>query len=398
MNDMSAAPAWPQAVNEIPKAIFTDAALYEREIETIFHGPQWHALAHRAEIPKPGDFKTMTLGRMPVIVSHGDDGKIRVFLNSCTHRGNQVETASCGNRKAFECPYHRWMFKTTGELAGCPGTDDFSPGFDKKNYGLRELRTAEFKGLIFATASTETEPLDTWLGNIAPTLAGTMGEDGRLKLLGYQKVRYASNWKAYSDNDGYHAPLLHMGFRLLQWQGGQGTQIPTPNGHVGFESQLKPITNRDFLKDPSLIDFKSAKPEAGSRIAQLFPQTVITKHMDVINIRFATPINVECTEVHYAYFAHQDDDEDLVRHRIRQSSNLLGPCGMVSMEDAAIFQRIHIGCHTPGTAAFQKGVKQFDEVWYDVKQNDESGNLPKWDYYSRIMGFKRQPEANGHAR
>jgi hypothetical protein len=111
--------------------------------------------------------------------------------------------------------------------------------------------------------------------------------------------------------------------------------------------------------------------------------------MDVINVRFATPVNVECTEVHYAYFAHADDSEDLVRHRIRQSSNLLGPCGMVSMEDAAIFNRIHIGSHTPGNAAFQKGVKRIDEVRFVVKQNDESGNLPKWDYYCRLMGFHR---------
>ncbi len=386
---MSTVIRWPNAVNEIPKAIFTDPELYEREIETIFHGAHWHALAHRAEIPKAGDFKTIQMGRMPTIVAHGEDGKFRVFLNSCTHRGNQVETASCGNRKAFECPYHRWMFRTTGELAGCPGTEDFSPGFDKKDYGLRQLRTAEYCGLIFATASAQTPPLEAWLGAVLPTLSGALGGDGRLKLLGYQKVRYASNWKAYSDNDGYHAPLLHMGFRLLGWQGGQGKQHPTANGHLAFESQLKPAVNREFLHDPSLIDLKATDPASGSRIVQIFPQTVITKHMDVINVRFATPINVECTEVHYAYFAHADDSEELLRHRIRQSSNLLGPCGMVSMEDASIFQRIHIGSHTPGNAAFQKGVKRTDQIWFDVKQNDEAGNLPKWNYYCELMGFQR---------
>lgn len=390
---MNAPIQWPKAVNEIPKAIFTDAALYEREIETIFHGAQWHALAHRAEIANPGDFKTMLLGRMPVIVANGEDGKIRVFFNSCTHRGNQVEMASCGNRKAFECPYHRWMFRTNGELAICPGSEEFSPGFDKKDYGLRELRTAEFCGLIFATASADTPAFESWLGAVAGTLAGSLGGDGRLKLLGYQKVRYASNWKAYSDNDGYHAPLLHVGFRLLGWQGGQGSQRPTPNGHLAFESQLKPVVNRDFLKDPSLIDLKATDPESGSLIAQLFPHTVITKHMDVINVRFATPISVDCTEVHYAYFSHADDSEELVRHRIRQSSNLLGPCGMVSMEDASIFNRIHIGSFTPGNAKFQKGVKRTDEVWFDVKQNDESGNLPKWNYYCQLMGFQRSEVA-----
>ena len=60
---MSTPIQWPREINEIPKAIFTDAQLYEREIETIFHGAQWHALAHRAEVLLPGDFKAALLGQ-----------------------------------------------------------------------------------------------------------------------------------------------------------------------------------------------------------------------------------------------------------------------------------------------------------------------------------------------
>jgi hypothetical protein len=94
--------------------------------------------------------------------------------------------------------------------------------------------------------------------------------------------------------------------------------------------------------------------------------------------------------VHYAYFAHVDDDADMVRHRLRQSSNMLGPCGMVSMEDASIFLRVQQGNRTPGNAVFQKGVKQEQGMWFDFKQNDEAGNLPKWEYYRRVMGFVRE--------
>ena len=42
-----------------------------------------------------------------------------------------------------------------------------------------------------------------------------MLDEGRLSLLGYQRVVYNANWKTYFDNDFYHAPLLHTGFRLL---------------------------------------------------------------------------------------------------------------------------------------------------------------------------------------
>jgi len=114
--------------------------------------------------------------------------------------------------------------------------------------------------------------------------------------------------------------------------------------------------------------------------------------MDVINLRFAIARSPEVTEVHYAYFSHADDDEELAKHRLRQSSNLLGPCGMVSMEDAAVFHRIHIGNHTPGFAEFQKGVRSLSELAFNVGQSDESGNLPRWEHYRKVMGFKREGE------
>jgi len=394
-HDVRAQPlVWSDSISQVPKEVFVSEPLFEQELKTIYYGDCWHPVAHAGELPEVGDFKTFDLGRTPLLIARGKDRELRVFLNSCTHRGTQVETATCGNRPEFECPYHRWLFALEGDLVGCPGSKEFAPDFDKKNFGLKRLRTAEYLGLLFVTLGEGTPPLDEWLGeSMRSTLRVVLGGDGRLKLLGYQKVRYAVNWKAYNDNDGFHAPLLHTGFRLLNWQGGQGAQFMTPNGHIAIEAQLKPIQSSGFLKDPSLIEFKGQNPEKGSCVVELFPVSVLVKHLDVINLRFAVARSHDVTEVHYAYFSHADDDEAMVRHRLRQSSNLLGPCGMVSMEDAAIFQRIHIGSFTPGYAEFQKGVTGGKEPSFDVKQNDETGQLPKWEYYRKLMGFKREAEA-----
>src|SRR3546814_19119457 len=78
----------------------------------------------------------------------------------------------------------------------------------------------------------------------------------------------------------------------------------------------------------------------------------------------------------------------MVRHRLRQSSNLLGPSGLISMEDASIFHRIHIGNHTPGAAIFQIGVRDKEKIEYEFLQNAESGNLPRCEYYRAILGFE----------
>ena len=391
VEESEAAFSWPANVNEVPKEAFVREDFYEHELKRIFYGEEWHPIAHESEIPNPGDFKTTKLGEIPLLVARGDDNEVRVFYNSCSHRGNQVETAPRGNAKEFECPYHRWLFSNKGELVGCPNARDFSPGFDKVDYPLDQPRTDIYRGLIFVTISPNTDSLDEFLGDIKPTLADLMGGDGRLKLLGYQKVRYESNWKSYTDNDGYHAPLLHKAFTLLNWQGGAGRQFTaTRRGHIGFESELSVVSGPTVLEDSSIIEFKGQDPSVGSRIVSLFPVFVSTKHLDVINLRFANPDGPNHVVVHYAYFAHADDDEEMVRHRLRQSSNLLGPSGLVSAEDASIFHRVHIGNHTPGNAVFQKGVKNKRSMPEKMAQNDETGQLLRWDYYREIMGFQRE--------
>ncbi|MGK2943082.1 MAG: aromatic ring-hydroxylating oxygenase subunit alpha [Immundisolibacter sp.] len=381
---------WPAKINEIPKEIFDREDIFRLELERIFYGPEWHPVAHNGEIPNVGDYKTFHLGERPLLIVHGQDGQVRVFYNACAHRGTLLETNNRGNKSEFECPYHRWLFDNTGVLRGCPGKEDFSPSFTMESSGLAQVRSAEVGGLIFATVHDDTPDIDSWLGRTREPLMKLLGGDGRLRLLGYQKVSYDCNWKAYVDNDGYHAPLLHLAFKMLNWQGGQGSQYATENGHIAFESELKVPSNPDFLKDPSLVAFKGSHTSKGSVIVSLNPLTVMTKHLDMINVRFAIARSLLKTEVHYAYFSHADDDADMVRHRLRQSSNMLGPCGMVSMEDASIFLRVQQGNRTPGNAVFQKGVKQEHGMWFDFKQNDEAGNLPKWDYYRRVMGFVRE--------
>jgi anthranilate 1,2-dioxygenase large subunit len=386
---------WPAALNQVPKDIFVREDVYRAELEKIFYGPQWHGIAHEAEIPNNGDFKTFQLGEVPLIINRDQNGQVNVFHNVCTHRGTQLEMADRGNRLKFQCPYHRWTFDSTGQLTFCPANGDgYSPGFSYNKYPLSRLRVSIFMGLIFATMSEDTPPLETFLGETAQVLSGLMGGDGRLKLIGYHKTRLECNWKTYQDVDSYHAPLLHKAFAMFNWAGGrEGVQhIVRPWGHIASTSTLTLPEDggRSLLKDPSLLEFRGEDPRNGSRVVKLFPMFGAVKHLDVINLRFTNPIGFEATELHYAYFAHQDDDEEMVRHRIRQSSNLIGPSGCISLEDAAVYHRQHIGSRTPGFIEFQKGVQSTSNFDYTFSQKDEASNLIKWDYYRSVMGFERE--------
>jgi anthranilate 1,2-dioxygenase large subunit len=367
----------------IPKEIFSNDAVYQEELKRFFYGPYWHPIAHRAELSEAGSFKTTWLAEVPIIITRTIDDRIHAFVNSCSHRGALLEQRRCGVAAQFECPYHRWLFSNDGNFIGAPGRKEFRPDFQAADYALVPLRVAEHAGLIFVTRDGAAPDLQSFLGDAARPLADCMLDDGKLQLLGYQKVVYQANWKAYIDNDPYHAPLLHAAFRLLNWQGSHGKLVTTqPYGHMCILYEIKKYEDNGFLNDPSAVSFLGTDDRA--RVVALRPVTGITKHLDTINIRFARPLGVDKTEVSYAFFGHQNDSPEYLEHRIRQSSNLLGPSGYISIEDAAIYNRVQMTAKDRGVARFVKGIGKPRSDW---SQNDEASNTEWWEHYRHIMGF-----------
>lgn len=389
MSNQDVSVKWPAKFNELPKDIFNRPDVFERELERIFYGPEWHPVGHHSEIPNKGDFKTFTVGHRPVMMVRGENDEVRVFLNSCPHRGTTLENCARGTKKRFECPYHRWSFYVDGRLIGVPGIEDFPEDFKKEDHGLKTLRSDNAFGVEFITFSPDAPPLKEYLGEVYDHIGSICCGDGRLKLIGYQKVRYATNWKEYNDNEGYHGPLLHTAFRILGLAGTPGFQMMTKYAHKVNTSTLNEAGDSKFLSEPVILTSRDPDREPRTQVVSLFPMTLFVKHLDVINLRFAFPLSPDETEVHYAYFSHEDDSEDLLKHRVHQSSNLIGPSGLISLEDGAVFSRIHTGSYSGDTAAFQKGVTGEIEAPYELGKGEEAGNLIRWERYRKIMGFER---------
>src|SRR5690606_24814467 len=66
--------------------------------------PSWHLMEREEVVPNPGDYHTMDFLGAPLIVTRGKDEKVRVFANTCRHRGARLVDGD-GNCKAFRCPY-----------------------------------------------------------------------------------------------------------------------------------------------------------------------------------------------------------------------------------------------------------------------------------------------------
>ncbi|MHC0065909.1 Rieske 2Fe-2S domain-containing protein [Nostoc sp. UIC 10890] len=132
-------------------------------IRSIFVEPSeleknWYFICGAAEIPKPGDFITIQVFQEPLVAVRQADGRIRVFLNVCTHRQAPVfEGHGCVNvDKSVLCPYHGWAYGIDGHCKNAPGANrgEFGADFDLTNYSLQEfeVKIDENQG-IFAKLS-----------------------------------------------------------------------------------------------------------------------------------------------------------------------------------------------------------------------------------------------------
>ena len=142
-------------------------------MQRLFEGATWNFVCLEADIPNKGDYRTNHVGAMPVIVVRGADGGINCFENRCAHRGALIAFDDGGNvqqqlqvhlprlelRPRRQPARHRLRARHQRRRAACPrtsGASSFSP---------RKLRTTTLAGLVFATLSPDTPPIEEYLGS-----------------------------------------------------------------------------------------------------------------------------------------------------------------------------------------------------------------------------------------
>ena len=194
------------AILRVPVSSYADPVCFEREMDAIFRRcPLLVALS--VDVAQPGDFASLTIAGRPILVTRGDDGVARAFLNVCRHRGAKITNDCFGHARRFTCPYHFWVYDANGALVGNTAREAFE-GIDVT--GLIELPTAERAGAVFAVL-TPGEPIDIdeWLGEMASALEIVQLD----KLFRHRDglTAESGNWKATADGyvDGYHLGYLH---------------------------------------------------------------------------------------------------------------------------------------------------------------------------------------------
>jgi phenylpropionate dioxygenase-like ring-hydroxylating dioxygenase large terminal subunit len=354
-------------------SIYTDPAIFDDEMDRIFHRG-WVYVGHESEIPKPGDFRARHIGRQPVIFVRGDDDRVRVLMNRCTHRGSVVCPHEQGNAKGFVCAYHGWTFRNTGALIAVRHGERCPETFRKEEYGLRTApRTGTYRGLMFASLSERGPSLDEHLGapakaeiDIAFDLSPSGGIDASC---GVHRYGYAGNWKLQVENatDGYHLGFLHRSFIQISVEragvkSGPDYSGTSPfrvkslgNGHVswdmsspasgamllGANAELPPA-QKDYIE--SLIAARG-REYAFKLLSRGGPHVLIFPNLVFIqtHIRMIRPLSVESTEVFLYPYRLNDVSSAINTLRLRNHQAFYGPAGGGATDDLEVFQRITEG-------------------------------------------------------
>ena len=293
---------WPvEGPSRAPYWTFTDPMVYAREQERIFRGKVWHYVGLEAEVANPGDFKATQIGESPVLITRGEDGKVYGMLNRCAHRGNLVSMKENGNTKEFYCVYHAWVYNLKGDLTsaafrrGIRGEGGLPADFKLEEHGLQKLKVETFHGLVFASFALDMEPLADWLGEVGPGIERVM--KGKVRVLGYDTQRIASNWKNYHENprDSYHAQILHSfcgTFGLSRQSQESGMILASSGRHQYFYTKagteknsadyketadkLRSTNDGLRLEDPSILNWKDEYGDGVSiQILSVYPSFVL---------------------------------------------------------------------------------------------------------------------------
>lgn len=114
-NNLSVNLVWPEeGVTRVSFRLFSDPGIYESEQERFSKGLMWHHLCLEIDLPNPGDFKTMSIGEVPVVVTRDHAGDLHAMVNRCAHKGALVCLKERGNAKDLTCAYHSWFYDMSG--------------------------------------------------------------------------------------------------------------------------------------------------------------------------------------------------------------------------------------------------------------------------------------------
>jgi choline monooxygenase len=338
------------SLEALPLWCYTSERFFQAEMERMFLS-SWNLLERLDLVPNPGDFHALTFMNIKLLMVRGKDDKVRVFANTCRHRGATVAEGQ-GNCKALRCPYHAWLYSLDGALIAAPNYED-SEGtalIDETNrgqFGLVEIPSESWGGFLFIRFREGPETLADHLGDLATQLASHRLED----MVCARRVVFEmdANWKCFVENysDGYHIPVVHRD-SLARWKTPYArVDEPSTNYRLAFAihdgSQLL-LPFPDYEGFPPMPQIED-KWKRGTFFATIRPAMMMTLGNDGALVFRSEPLSARKSRLTVSSLfpkstLARNDFEEIAKNYYRRNQIVVG-------EDVEISLRQQAGLESP---------------------------------------------------
>jgi len=380
-----------EGVFRLRRKIFRDPDIFEAELAHIFEGT-WVFIGLESQAARPHDYFTAHVGRQPVLVTRDGDGVLRCFYNTCRHRGTQVCPYQGGNAKFHVCRYHGWAYDSGGRNVAITDERDgqYPETFRNEDHNLLPVpRFASYRGLLFASLSSDVPSLDEHLGDVRVFLDIVLDQEPR----GFEFVpgpvvyTYDGNWKLQFENglDSYHFMSTHAGYvDVLQQRAqvkpedfaidpadaetsrdAQGS-FSFARGHsVMYSARRQARGRRPFAIDRDTVR-KVAETVGEGRFRWMMRQRNLTifpnlQIIDITSLQLRTwrPLAPDRTEMVSHCLAPIGESAEARRFRIRQYEDFFNPSGLASSDDNVMYEFCQAGYAAAGdgwTQGYARGL------------------------------------------
>ncbi|MDJ0397852.1 aromatic ring-hydroxylating oxygenase subunit alpha [Rhodococcus rhodochrous] len=418
---------WEALTFRVHRRAYRDEEIFAREREKIW-GRTWLYLGHESEIPEPGDFKTRSLGGRPLIFVRDSHGTVQAYLNACPHRGTILCREPEGRAKNFQCFYHAWTFRNSGELAALPDKDAYpQDSAFVESLSLRRVpRLGIHEGFVFVAFTQEVPDLLDHLGAAADymSMTASIGPEGMTTLPGIQKYSVKGNWKLAVENamDGYHfAPthntfvgyLRETGFAVTDHDqhahdlgNGHGLLVLTGhNGRIGMvweprfgDTEKERIVGKRAEMEARLGTERAAQVADASKILFVFPNLLLFD-LEALTIRQLEPVGPGQTDVRAWQFVEIGEPDEVRALRLKTMASFVGPGGLATPDDIEAYEAVQRGIVATADVSAYAEFGDSDLDWSDMSRGmaddlegpsgrsvDEGAMRSFWRHWSRRIG------------
>ncbi|MFL6572034.1 MAG: aromatic ring-hydroxylating dioxygenase subunit alpha [Burkholderiales bacterium] len=378
--------------DRVRRQVYTDPAIFELEMQRI-HERVWIYCGHESQVPKTGDYYAVQIGRQPMVMVRGGDGKVNVLYNRCPHRGNMMVGDRHGSSgEFFRCSYHAWTFHHDGSLRSIPMMES---GYAGTPYGKdhpdcsmkRAARVENYRGFVFASLSAEGPSLVDFLGQaiVAFDDMCDRAPQGEVEIVPTCfRVIQKSNWKIFLENqlDALHPSVTHqstgraahevekdiqkktghapLSYHMLsafatvtidKWDNFQ--TLNYPHGHcilTGYMG-LRPKDPDTLAYEKTLVDAygqKRMEEILGVNIHHVLIYPGLSVQSPLQQLRAVRPLGVDRTLTEIWHFRLKGAPEAIYRRSLAYYNLVNSPATLVNADDLENFWKVHQGLSSEG--------------------------------------------------